>query len=95
MAFVQRDQVGNIIGIYPIKQDGYAEEFIENPKLLREPTSNRDKRQTDYIAELSPEGTFEKTVGDMIDAIVDHISGKPGKLNVLKAKIDAIKLRHP
>lgn len=63
----------------------------------RTPTvvSSREKRRKDLHKELSPEGTVEDSVGDMLDAIVDHIYGNPKKLDELKVKIDAIKARHP
>lgn len=36
MAFVQRDEFGKIVGVYACKQEGYAEEFLddENPEVI-------------------------------------------------------------
>ena len=55
----------------------------------------RQARQQRYIAELSEEGTFEKTVGDCLDAIIDALTGDPSKLVILKDKIDTIKTELP
>lgn len=53
--------------------------------------SVRDKRQDRYIQELSIEGTFAKSVGDVLDGIIDHLYGDTTKLDALKVKIDQIK----
>lgn len=55
----------------------------------------RDARQQRYIAELSEEGTFEKSVGDCLDAIIDFLMVDPSKLTALKTKIDSIKADLP
>lgn len=59
------------------------------------PQSVRNQRQVDYIKELSPEGTFEKTVGDMLDALVKHAYGDSTELDALVIKINDIKARYP
>ena len=51
----------------------------------------RQPRQQRYIAELSKEGTFEKTVGDCLDAIIDALTGDTSKVIELNTKIDNIK----
>ena len=48
----------------------------------------RQARQQRYIAEPSDEVTFEKTVGDCLDAIIDALTGDQSKLVTLKDKID-------
>ena len=55
----------------------------------------RQARQQRYIAELSEEGTFEKTVGGCLDAIMDALTGDTNKLVTLKDKIDKIKTDLP
>ena len=37
MAYVERDSTGNIIGIYANLQDGFAEEWVDNPVLYVPP----------------------------------------------------------
>jgi len=54
----------------------------------------RKKRKAAY-KKLSPEGTFETTVGDMFDAIIKAIYGDMTELDVLAQKINDIKLKHP
>jgi hypothetical protein len=51
----------------------------------------RDKRQERYIDELSPEGDFQKTTGDMLDALVKAIYGDTSELDLLAAQINQIK----
>lgn len=53
--------------------------------------SYQDKRQSRYIAELSPEGTFSRYVGDTLDGLIDAVYGDTTKLDLLKVKIDQIK----
>lgn len=55
----------------------------------------REKRALAYIREISPEGTFETAIGDVLDAILKYIKGDPTELNVLEPKIQAIKTRYP
>lgn len=63
-----------------------------------EPTDSRtyrDRRQARYIAELSVEGDFQKTVGDTLDAIIKAMYGDTSELDALAAKIAAIKAEIP
>ena len=70
--------------------------FTNTEKVTAQvPKSVRDNRQQAYIVELSEEGTFEKTVGDMLSAIVDHLGGNPEKLTALAAKIENVRTRYP
>lgn len=62
-------------------------------ELYEEPV--RDKRQEAYISELSREGTFEKTIGDMLDALVKHAYGDSTELDALVITINEIKARYP
>lgn len=55
---------------------------------------NRELRRADYIAELSAEGDFANSYGDLSDAIVKALYGDFTELDILKAKIDVIKARH-
>lgn len=57
----------------------------------RDSRTYRDKRQERYTAELSPEGSFQKTVGDTIDALIKAIYGDRAELDALVVKINAIK----
>jgi len=55
----------------------------------------RDKRQARYIAELSTEGDFQKTVGDMLKALFEAHYGDTTKLDILATKIAGIKTDIP
>jgi len=56
----------------------------------------RDERQARYIRELSEEGTFEKTIGDMLDAVVEMLLlGNSDKLVGIATKINNIKTDIP
>lgn len=55
----------------------------------------RELRQEQYIKELSPEGNFNTTTGDMLDALIDAAYGDSTQLDLLKAKIDQIRLDIP
>lgn len=59
------------------------------------PMPYRDKRQARYIAELSTEGTFEKTVGDLMDAIIKAHYGDTAELDVIAGIISQIKIDIP
>ncbi len=62
---------------------------------------HREKRKSDYIAEISPEGQFEETVGDTFDAILKFLATKYPDIaedtiiGPLIVKISEIKARHP
>jgi hypothetical protein len=60
-----------------------------------DPRTVRDKRQERYITELSPEGNFHKTVGDMLDALVKAVYGDTTELDALVIKINKIKTELP
>jgi hypothetical protein len=62
------------------------------PQDLR---SYRDLRQERYTAELSPEGNFEKTVGDILDAIIKAQYGDSSELDALALQISQIKTDIP
>jgi hypothetical protein len=65
-------------------------------KAAKDSVKYRQLRAADYIKELSPEGNFQTTVGDLIDALIQSVTeGNDTKLLELKTKIDAIKARHP
>lgn len=55
----------------------------------------RKLRAAAYILELSPEGTFNTSVGDLIDAIIKAIYGDRSELDELLLKIQAIKAQYP
>lgn len=81
---------------------GYADETVVNGWIdtqhnadLEADKDYRDKRAERYIAELSPEGNFQKTIGDMIDAILKHLDGDSAELATLKTKINQIKADIP
>jgi hypothetical protein len=74
--------------------DTEARDLYIQSQQPKEPTY-REKRAIDYKKELSPEGNFETSTGDMIDALVSHIYGDTEKLDLLKGKIDTIKGRYP
>lgn len=57
--------------------------------------SYRDKRQERYIKELSAEGDFQKTVGDMLNALFEAHYGDSTKLDGLATKIEGIKTDIP
>lgn len=57
------------------------------------PLSIRDQKQQAYTAELSPEGTFEKTVGDCLDALFKAVKGDMTDVDALIPKIASIKAR--
>lgn len=82
---------GEVVGKgWTTEDDGLT--FNEPPEVV---LSVRNNRQRAYIDELSEEGTFDKTIGDMISAIVDHIDGKPEALSALTAQIKEIRERFP
>ena len=64
-------------------------------EVRAEKETYRDKRQRDYIAQFSIEGTFERSLGDAIDALIDFVYGDTTALDALKAKRDAIKASYP
>ena len=64
-------------------------------KLKVEEVNNRESRQEAYTKDLSLEGTFEKTVGDCLDAIIKAVYGDTSELDELVGKIKAIKTRFP
>lgn len=56
----------------------------------------KDTRQRAYISELSSEGTFDRTIGDCIDALIKAVAlGDKTDLNKLLLKIQDIKARYP
>lgn len=55
----------------------------------------RQARKARYIAELSEEGTFQTTTGDMLDALTKAVYGDLAELDKLRTKIDAIKAGIP
>lgn len=55
----------------------------------------RQKRAAAYIAQLSPEGTFETSTGDLFDAIIKALYGDFSELNNQAAIINKIKEDHP
>ncbi len=60
-----------------------------------EPADNiRKKRQRDFIADLSPEGSFDETVIDILDALINNAYGDSTTLDALKIKIDVVNARH-
>ncbi|MFQ5580268.1 MAG: hypothetical protein ACE5FZ_06620 [Nitrospiria bacterium] len=62
-----------------------------DPKL-----TYRQLRAADYIAELSPEGTFQTSVGDLLDAIIKFLYGDDNsKLDALVTIINQIKAKYP
>lgn len=63
--------------------------------LLSKQPTYRDLRSDQYKTQLSPEGRFETTVGDILDAIIKHLHGDSTELDDLTEKINKIKFDFP
>jgi hypothetical protein len=70
---------------------------FENPTVEPVIKTYRENRAEAYIKEMSPEGTFQNTVGDLLDSIIDFIeSGTIStELQGLIDKRNEIKTRFP
>ncbi len=65
------------------------------PETIEPAPTYRQKRMAAYIAELSPEGTFQTSVFDLLDAIIKAIYGDTLELDQLKTITDSVKQKHP
>lgn len=55
----------------------------------------REQRAAAYVAQLSAEGTFQTSVGDLFDAVIKAIYGDRSDLDRLAATIQQIKAEFP
>jgi len=97
------NQAGTYVGSFDVDQPELVE--VDSPpdnhlavrvgNAWQEPTpDNRELRRVDYIKELSAEGDFVNSYGDLADAMVKALYGDFTELDILKTKIDTIKARH-
>jgi len=83
-------------GLPTVEQLEAAQILADKQAAAKEALAYRQARAKDYIKELSPEGTFETSVGDLFNAILKHIYEiDPAPLAALATKINAIKARYP
>ena len=95
MPYIKRNSEGYVVGVARHPTEGFSEYSEDWPEIYKPPASYRDRRQQEYIKQLSPEGTFEKTVGDILDAVLKHLSGDSADLQQLQQKISEIKASIP
>lgn len=100
-----RDVDGNYIGGFDGSEPPEGSIEIDTPpqngaakwaggKWVEPVEDIRAKFKRDFIADLSPEGTFDETVIDILDALVNNAYGDSTTLDALKIKIDAVNARH-
>lgn len=65
------------------------------PADVPPPPGYRELRAAAYIKQLSPEGTFQTSVGDLIDALIKAAYGDRSELDDLVSKITRIKQEYP
>lgn len=85
-------------GVQVWQSRDYNEEEVE---ARRDKRTYREKRKDGYIEAVSPEKTFETTVGDALDALFDYLAAKDPdilsdpKLGPLLSKIATVKADNP
>lgn len=87
MPFAQRDQSGNIVGLFAQKQPGVAEEPVPDGTTLTEMKPDRVKRELKQLVNTFPDSEQE-SVKPVLDQISDYIAA--GKLARAKNMVDNI-----
>lgn len=87
-----------VAGVQVWQSRDYNAEEVE---ARRDKRTYREKRKAGYIETISPEQTFETTVGDALDALFDYLAAKDPdilsdpKLGPLLSKIATVKADNP
>jgi hypothetical protein len=69
MAFVTRDEFGNIVGIFNVPQEGIPEEEVEDPVLYQRPVDDLDTLN----AALMQDGGVVRALGQALFTLVNEV----------------------
>ncbi len=71
MAYVKRDEFGNIVGIYNVPHVGIVEEEVENPVMYRRPDAEIDQDRINSA--LLQDGSVVRALGQALFTLVNEV----------------------
>lgn len=76
-------------------EEAVADAAIAEEKARKTATQYRRDRAAAYISDLSEEGDFQNTAGEVLDALIKWTQGDKAELERMVVKTDQIKKRFP